>query len=91
MEGLDSMAIFRDCGQGGRERSSEDRRRHRELVEESIRNNIGGIISEESIIGQSGSKKLKYPSGGSRNIALFSAKTNGERQPVTGMRRGAIS
>lgn len=68
------MAIFRDYGQGGRERSSEDRRRHRELVEESIRKNIGGIISEESIIGQSGSKKIKIPIRGIKEYSFVYGK-----------------
>jgi len=45
------MAVFKEYDASGRERSSEDRRRHKELVEESIRKNIGSIISEESIIG----------------------------------------
>ena len=69
------MAIFRDHGQGGRERSSEDRRRHRELVEESIKKNIGGIISEESIIGQSGSKKIKIPIRGIKEYSFVYGKS----------------
>lgn len=55
------MAIFREYDSGGRDRSAEDRRRHRELVEESIKKNIGNIIAEESIIGQSKDKKIKIP------------------------------
>lgn len=55
------MAIFREYQKYGRDRSSEDRRRHKELVEKSIKENIGRIISEESIIGQSKNKKIKIP------------------------------
>lgn len=55
------MGIFREYDSGGRDRSAEDRRRHRELVEESIKKNIGNIIAEESIIGQSKDKKIKIP------------------------------
>lgn len=55
------MAIFREFDSGGKDRSAEDRRRHRELVEESIKKNIGDIIAEESIIGQSKDKKIKIP------------------------------
>lgn len=55
------MAIFRETDSGGRDRAAEDRRRHKELVEESIKKNIGSIISEESIIGQSKDKKIKIP------------------------------
>ncbi len=54
------MAIFRDSA-GDSGRAAEDRRRHRQLVEQSIKKNIGQIIAEESIIGQSGSKKIKIP------------------------------
>lgn len=54
------MAIFRESiGDSGR--AAEDRRRHRQLVEQSIKKNIGRIIAEESIIGQSGQKKIKIP------------------------------
>lgn len=52
------MAIFRETA-GDSGRAAEDRRRHRQLVEESIKKNIGQIVAEESIIGQSGTKKVK--------------------------------
>ncbi len=45
------MAIFRDQAENHVEhdRSIEDRRRHRQLVEKSIKENLGDILSEESI------------------------------------------
>lgn len=55
------MAIFRDYESGGRDRSAEDRRRHRQLLEESIKKNIGSIIAEESIIGKNRDKIIKVP------------------------------
>ncbi|MEA1960147.1 MAG: YeaH/YhbH family protein [Bacillota bacterium] len=55
------MAIFREADRDGKDRSSEDRRRHRQLVEESIKRNLGSIIAEESIIGQSKGKTFKIP------------------------------
>lgn len=55
------MAIFREFDSRGRDRAGEDRRRHRELVEDAIKKNIGNIIAEESIIGQSKKKKVKIP------------------------------
>lgn len=55
------MAVFRDFNRGGWDRSAEDRRRHRQLVEESIKRNLGSIIAEESIIGKSGDKTFKIP------------------------------
>jgi hypothetical protein len=65
------MAIIKEYDPGGRERSSEDRRRHKELVEESIKKNIGNIISEESIIGQSGQKKIKIPVKGIKEYSFI--------------------
>ncbi len=59
--GVIYMAIFKEFVSGGTDRSAEDRRRHRELVEESIKKNIGNIIAEESIIGQNRNKKIKIP------------------------------
>lgn len=55
------MAIFREFVNNGKDRSAEDKRRHKELVEESIKKNIGNIIAEESIIGQNKDKKIKIP------------------------------
>lgn len=69
--GGSGMAIFRDFNPDKRERSAEDRRRHKELVEESIKKNIGNIIAEESIIGQSGNKKIKIPVRGIKEYSFI--------------------
>ena len=56
------MAIFREFDESQHhDRSLEDRRRHKQLVEKSIKDNLADIISEESIIGQSKNKKVKIP------------------------------
>lgn len=55
------MAIIREFQSNGRDRSVEDRRRHKELVERNIKENIGDIISEESIIGENKKRKVKIP------------------------------
>lgn len=55
------MAIFKEFNQIDHDRTVEDRRRHRQLVEKSIRENLGDILSEESIIGQGKDKKIKIP------------------------------
>lgn len=57
----DCMTIFKEFQPNSRDRSVEDRRRHRELVEKSIKENIGSIISEESIVGKTQNKKIKIP------------------------------
>ncbi|MDK2811428.1 MAG: uncharacterized protein PWR27_2137 [Petroclostridium sp.] len=68
------MAIFREFDSRGRDRSAEDRRRHRELVEDSIKRNIGNIIAEESIIGQSKDKKVKIPIRGLKEYQFIYGK-----------------
>ncbi|MCK4258154.1 MAG: sporulation protein YhbH [Halanaerobiales bacterium] len=55
------MGVFREYHNTGKDRSQEDRRRHRELVEDAIKKNIGDIIAEENIIGQNKEKKIKIP------------------------------
>ena len=53
--------MIREYQPSGRDRSVEDRRRHKELVEKNIKENIGEMIAEESIIGQAKNKKVKIP------------------------------
>ncbi|WHH57713.1 sporulation protein YhbH [Petroclostridium sp. X23] len=68
------MVIFREFDSRGRDRSAEDKRRHRELVEDSIKKNIGNIIAEESIIGQSKDKKIKIPVRGIKEYQFIYGK-----------------
>ncbi|OGO80223.1 MAG: sporulation protein YhbH, partial [Clostridiales bacterium GWC2_40_7] len=70
------MAIFKEYDSGGKDRSAEDRRRHKELVEESIKKNIGNIIAEESIIGQSRNKKIKIPIKGIKEYRFVYGKNS---------------
>jgi uncharacterized protein len=70
------MAIFREFVPSGKDRSAEDRRRHRQLVEESIKKNIGHIIAEESIIGQSRDKKIKIPIRGIKEFQFLYGKNS---------------
>ncbi|MTI70130.1 MAG: sporulation protein YhbH [Firmicutes bacterium] len=68
------MTIFREFDSKGRDRSAEDRRRHRELIEDSIKKNIGDIIAEESIIGKSKKKKIKIPIKGIKEYKFIYGK-----------------
>lgn len=68
------MAIFKEFSSGGTDRAAEDKRRHRELVEESIKKNVGNIIAEESIIGQSKDKKIKIPIRGIKEFQFIYGK-----------------
>lgn len=68
------MTIFKEFNSGGKDRSAEDRRRHRELVDDSIKKNIGNIIAEESIIGQNKDKKIKIPIKGIKEYQFVFGK-----------------
>lgn len=59
----EKMAIINTSGDSDivSDRSAGDRKRHREKVRDAIKENIGNIIGEEAIIGQSGDKKIKVP------------------------------
>lgn len=72
------MAIFRDNNLNGVEhdRSIEDRRRHRQLVEKSIKENLGDILSEESIIGEGKNKKFKIPIRGIKEYQFVYGKNS---------------
>lgn len=79
------MTIFRDCNNDGRDRSAEDRRRHKELIEESIKKNLGNIIAEESIIGKSKDKKIKIPIKGIKEYQFI----YGKNKPGIGVGEGS--
>lgn len=68
------MAVFREFNPIGHDRSAEDRRRHRELVEDSIKKNLVDILSEESIIGQTKNKKIKIPIRGLKEYQFIYGK-----------------
>ena len=72
------MGIFRDNSDKALEhdRSIEDRRRHRQLVEKTIKENLGDILSEESIIGESKNKKFKIPIRGIKEYQFIYGKNN---------------
>ena len=75
------MAVFRDFKKEGIDRSAGDRGRHRKLVRKAIRDNIGHVISDESIIGQSGDKRLKVPIKGIKEYRfIFGENTPGVGQ-----------
>jgi len=71
---IDIMAIFREFNPIEHDRTVEDRRRHRQLVEESIKKNLSDILSEESIIGQSKDKKIKIPIRGIKEYQFIYGK-----------------
>ncbi|WP_371365098.1 hypothetical protein SRRS_00140 [Sporomusa rhizae] len=78
------MAIFKEGRIGQSDRSQYDRKRHRELVEDAIKRNLGDIIAEESIIGQSKNKKIKIPIRGVKEYQFIYGKNNGGAASGTG-------
>lgn len=58
------------------DRSAGDRKRHREKVRNAIKENLGNIISEEAIIGQSGDKKIKVPIKGIKEFRFIFGTNN---------------
>lgn len=71
---IDGMAVFREFNPIGHDRVAEDRRRHKELVEDSIKKNLVDILSEESIIGQTKNKKIKIPIRGLKEYQFVYGK-----------------
>ncbi len=74
ISGGEAVAIFREFDGRGRDRAAEDRRRHKELVEDSIKRNIADIIAEESIIGEDRNKKIKIPIKGIKEYQFLYGK-----------------
>ncbi|KPU42286.1 hypothetical protein OXPF_40710 [Oxobacter pfennigii] len=70
------MSIFRQFNPISHDRAAEDKRRHRQLVEDSIKKNLSDIISEESIIGQSSDKKIKIPIRGLKEYQFIYGKNS---------------
>jgi sporulation protein YhbH len=81
------MAIFKDGGMDHSDRSSWDRKRHRQLVEDAIKRNLGDIIAEESIIGQSKNKKIKIPIKGIKEYQFIYGKNSDGTATGTGQER----
>lgn len=83
------MAIFRESNPFHHDRAAEDRRRHRQLVEKSIKKNLPEILSEEAIIGQAGNKKIKIPIRGIKEYEfIFGKRQSGVGSGDGGEKRG---
>ena len=54
------MAIFKENKRLS-DRSASDRSRHKKKIEDAIREGVYDIVSDESIIGKQGKKKIKIP------------------------------
>ncbi len=70
------------------DRSARDRLRHRQKIKDSIRDNIGDILAEESIIGRDKDKIIKVPIRSVKEYRFIygdnspgAAQGNGEQKP----------
>jgi hypothetical protein len=59
------------------DRSSSDRRRHRDKIDRAIREGIHNIVAEESIIGKDGKKKIKIPVRGIKEYRFVYGDNSG--------------
>ena len=58
------------------DRAASDRSRHREKIEKAIKESIRDVVAEESIIGQSGKKKIRIPVKGIREHRFIYGQNN---------------
>jgi sporulation protein YhbH len=58
------------------DRSASDRRRHKKKIEQAIKDGIHDIVAEESIIGQSGKKKIRIPVKGIKEYKFVYGKNS---------------
>ena len=72
------MSIFKKHNTNA-DRSASDRRRHKEKIEKAIKEGIHNIVAEESIIGQSGKKKIKIPVRGIKEYQFVFGKNQGSK------------
>ena len=72
------MSVFKKHSTNA-DRSASDRRRHKEKIEKAIKEGIHDIVAEESIIGQSGKKKIKIPVRGIKEYQFVFGKNQGSK------------
>lgn len=61
------------------DRSASDRRRHKQKIEKAIKDGVHNIVSEESIIGQNGKKKIKIPVKGIKEYKFVYGNNESEK------------
>lgn len=74
------MSIFREHKTSA-DRSASDRARHKQKIEKAIRDGITDVVSEESIIGQDGKKKVRIPVKGIREWQFVYGDNEQQKQP----------
>ncbi|MDO8522993.1 MAG: DUF444 family protein [bacterium] len=85
------MAIFRDTtDKNHSDRSSGDRLRHGQKVRKAIKDNIGDILSDESIVGKDRDKIIKVPIRGIKEYRFVHGDNTGTGQGDGGQKPGDI-
>jgi len=87
------MSIFREHKTTA-DRSANDRSRHKQKIEKAIKDGITDVVSEESIIGQDGKKKIKIPVRGLKEWQFVYGSAEGQKQtgsaPNTDIQKGQV-
>ncbi len=87
------MSIFREH-RSSADRSASDRSRHKKKIEKAIREGITDIVSEESIIGQDGKKRIKIPVRGIKEWQFVYGDNVGQKKigsaPGTDIEEGQV-
>ena len=73
------MSIFREHKTIA-DRAASDRSRHRQKIEKAIKESIRDVVAEESIIGQSGKKKIRIPVKGIKEHRLVYGSNENNKQ-----------
>lgn len=73
------MSIFREHKTVA-DRSASDRRRHKQKIDQAIKEGIHHIVADESIIGQNGKKKFKVPVRGIKEYRFVYGDNNGNKK-----------
>ena len=73
------MSIFKNHKTTA-DRSVTDRSRHKQKIEKAIREGIHNIVSDESIIGKDGKKKIKIPVRGIKEFRFVYGKNDSNRK-----------
>ena len=85
------MSVFKEHKRTA-DRSSSDRMRHKKKIEKAIREGVHNIVSEESIIGQDGKKKIKIPVRGIKEYKFIYGENSQNKRvgsaPDKDVRRG---
>ncbi|MAG26174.1 sporulation protein YhbH [Candidatus Pacearchaeota archaeon] len=87
------MSIFRNHKTSA-DRSATDRSRHKEKIKKAIHDGIHNIVSNESIIGQDGKKKIRIPVRGIKEYRFVYGSNEKNKKtgsaPGKNIRRGQI-